>query len=525
MSSQTLPDRDPDRTAPDHTAPDHTYDVVVLGAGPVGENVADRAARTGLSVVIVEAELVGGECSYWACMPSKALLRPGAALAAARDVPGVGSGGESPALDVAAVLANRDAFTSHWDDAGQVGWLDSVGVALLRGHGRLVGPRLVEVSPSAESDADGGSPTPVLVQARHAVVLATGSVPVLPDVPGLADASPWSSREATSAEQVPESLVVVGGGVVACEMATAYSDLGAHVTLLARHGLLGGAEPFAGEAVAAGLRELGVDVRLGATPTRVTRAEAGGPVTVAFDDPQGGGEVTSAELLVATGRVPRTGDVGLESVGLTGVERGFDLDETLQVRGVDGDWLYAAGDVTGRVATTHQGKYQGRVVGDVIAVRFGSGDGPEGKAPAPATDGARAAASDPAPWTRFAATADRVAQTQVVFTRPQVAYVGRSERQARAAGLDVRTVSYELGSVAGGSLTGEHYAGTAQIVVDEARRVIVGATFVAPDAGEMLHAATIAVVGEVPLERLWHAVPAYPTVSEVWLRLLETYGL
>jgi dihydrolipoamide dehydrogenase len=525
--------------SPERT-PDHTFDVVVIGAGPVGENAADRASRTGLSVVVVEAELVGGECSYWACMPSKALLRPGAAVAAARDVPGVDA---SPAIDVAAVLANRDAFTSSWDDAGQVEWLDGAGLALLRGHGRIVGPKLVEVTSTAESrtQTDGapgeGAGGALLVQARHAVVLATGSVPVLPDVPGLVDASPWSSREATSAQQVPESLVVVGGGVVACEMATAYADLGARVTLLARHGLLGSAEPFAGESVAAGLREMGVDVRLGASPVRVTRAAEGtsgadsdevpacGPVTVAFEDAQGGGEVTAAELLVATGRVPRTGDVGLDTVGLTGVERGLDLDETLQVRGVDGDWLYAVGDVTGRVATTHQGKYEGRVVGDVVAVRFGSTDAAGDGVPAPATAANRAAAADPARWSRFAATADHDAQTQVVFTRPQVAYVGLSEAGARDAGLRVRAVSFDLGSVAGGSLTGAHYSGTAQLVVDEDRRVVVGATFVAPDAGEMLHAATIAVVGEVPLERLWHAVPAYPTVSEVWLRLLETYGL
>ncbi|PJI95008.1 dihydrolipoyl dehydrogenase family protein [Luteimicrobium subarcticum] len=505
-------------TGSDRT-PDLTYDVVVIGGGPVGENVADRAGRTGLTVAIVESELVGGECSYWACMPSKALLRPGAALAAARDVAGVSASAD---LDAAAVLATRDTFTSDWDDAGQVQWLDGAGIALLRGHGRLVGPKLVEVSPSAASDTFDAPAH--LVQARHAVVVATGSVPVLPDVPGLLDAGPWGSREATSAQQVPESLVVLGGGVVACEMATAYADLGASVTLLARSGLLRPFEAFAGEQVGAGLREGGVDVRLGASPTRVTRHDDGS-VTVAFTDPQGEHEVTASEVLAATGRVPRTDDVGLDAVGLTDLRRGLPVGDDLLVDGVEGGWLFATGDVTGRVATTHQGKYQGRVAGDVIAARFGSPDASGDSVPAPATPDGRAAADAVAPWSRFAASADHTAQTQVVFTRPQVASVGLTEQAAHDAGLDVRTVSFGLGDVAGGSLMGTHYAGTAQLVVDEARRVVVGATFVGPEAGEMLHAATIAVVGEVPLDRLWHAVPAYPTVSEVWLRLLETYGL
>lgn len=494
------------------------YDVVVIGAGPVGENVADRAGRTGLSTVIVEAELVGGECSYWACMPSKTLLRPGAALAAAKDVPGLTV---SATVDPGPVLAWRDEVTSGWDDAGQVEWLDSAGIALLRGHGRLVGPRRVEVT-----DPDG---TRTVVEARYAVAVATGSVPVLPEVPGLVEAAPWGSREATAAEEVPSSVVVVGGGVVACEMATAYADLGAHVTLLVRHGLLGAAEPFAGEAVKTSLEELGVDVRLGASPVRVSRDGVGGPVTVTYDDGSGEHDVTAAELLVATGRVPRTQDVGLGSVGLTEVGRGLEVDDAMRVRGVEGGWLFAAGDVTGRVATTHQGKYQARVAGDVIAATFGASPEDGGKSgdgvPVPATDENRAGAQATEPWSRFAASADHAAQTQVVFTRPQVAWVGLSERKARDAGLDVRVVEYDLGAVAGAHVTGKSFAGRVSAVVDEARRVLVGVTFVGPEVGEMLHAATVAVVGEVPLERLWHAVPAYPTVSEVWLRLLETYGL
>lgn len=509
---------------------EETFDVVVIGGGAVGENAADRASRTGLSVALVESELVGGECSYWACMPSKVLLRAGAVRALVRETPGLQDPGPP---DIPAVLARRDEITSGWDDTGQVSWVEGAGLTLVRGHGRLAGERLVEVTVPESADgsdaATGGAPVRQFLRARHAVIVATGSVPVLPDTPGLAEASAWSSREATSAHAVPESLVVVGGGVVGVEMANAYADLGAQVTLLARGGLLTSAEPFAGEMVADALRDLGVDVRTGAEVASVERAaaesEAGarGPVTVTLAD---GGQVTAAEILVATGRVPRTADLGVESVGLdeSALGRGGALvvDDSMQVEGVGGGWLYACGDVTGRAPTTHQGKYQARVVGDVVAARFGTEVGdrsPTKGDPEPAVG------QEGKPWTRYAATADRSARVQVVFTRPQVSWVGPTEREARAAGIAVEAVSYDLSWVAGASVESPGYTGRAQVLVDTQRRVLVGATFVGPDAAEMLHAATVAVVGEVPLDRLWHAVPAYPTVSEVWLRFLESYGV
>lgn len=495
------------------------FDVIVIGGGAIGENAADRAARTELSVALVEGELVGGECSYWACMPSKTLLRPGAALAAAAAVPGLIDQVEGMSVDPGPVLAWRDWMTSDWDDGSQVAWLESAGITLVRGHGRLAGERLVAVDPPDDPSQEPAEPS--LLRARHAVVLATGSAPVMPDVPGMAAAQPWTSREATSASAVPESLVIVGGGVVGSEMATAYADLGAHVTLLARRGLLGSAEPFAGEAVEAELRAIGVDVHLGVDVSAVERPEPGGPVTVRF----GGDSVTAAEILVATGRVARTEDLGVETVGLT-PGAPLEVDDTMSVLGLspraEGHWLYACGDVAGRTQTTHQGKYQGRVAGDVIAARFG--DPTVASAP---THGETPPAPGlgPRPWSRFAATADGAAATQAVFTRPQVAWVGLTERAARQSGLTVKVVRYGMGDVAGASVTARGYTGTAQLVVDAQRHVIVGATFVGPEAGEMLHAATIAVVGQVPLDRLWHAVPPYPTVSEVWLRLLEAYGL
>jgi pyruvate/2-oxoglutarate dehydrogenase complex dihydrolipoamide dehydrogenase (E3) component len=503
-----------------------TFDVIVIGGGPVGENVADRAGRTGLRVALVEAELVGGECSYWACIPSKTLLRPGAVRAEAAGVPGAGT---SEDRDVAAVLRWRDSMVSDWDDAGQVQWVEGAGITLVRGLGRLVGPRRVEVvAEDADADVDDLPPSRVL-EASRAVVVATGSVPVLPDVPGLAEVDPWTSREATGVEDVPESLAIVGGGVVACEMAFALTDLGARVTVLARGGLLERTEPWAGEAVAASLRELGVDVRLGVSASKVEALTDGGArLALEASGKHGGDEapdlspVEVARVLVATGRVPRTQDVGVDTVGLR-PGHGLEVDDTMLVRGVEGGWLYAAGDVTGRVATTHQGKYQGRVAGDVVAARFG---GPAAADAPTAGDGpVPPAGEEPRPWTRYAATADHVASPQVVFTRPEVAAVGHTERTAREAGLAVRAVRYDLANVSGAAVRATDYAGTAQIVVDTDREVVVGATFVGPDAAEMLHAATIAVVGEVPVGRLWHAVPSYPTVSEVWLRFLEEYGM
>jgi len=493
---------------------DDEFDVVVLGAGAVGENVADRASRTGLRVAVVEPALVGGECSYWACMPSKALLRPGDAIAAARAVPGADTA-VSGVLDVAAVLARRDEVAAHWDDAGQVAWVEGAGLTLVRGHARFTGPRTLTVE-----RADG---TTRPLRARHAAVVATGSTAVVPDV--FAGVRAWTSREATSAHRVPPRLAVVGGGVVATEMATAFADLGSEVTVLVRgRRLLPAAEPFAGDAVARSLQDRGVRVAFGASVTAASRDEEGVHLTVdgSADGAAGATDVlTVDEVLVATGRRPATDDLGLEVLGLRPGDP-LAVDDRLQVTAVEGGWLFAAGDVTGRTATTHQGKYDARVVGDVVAARFDPRGADEVAGdPAGLSRAAEAAA---VPWSRYRATADVAAVPQVVFTRPQVAWVGRTEARAREDGLDVEVLSYELGDLAGATVTAADYAGRAQLVVDRAHDVVVGATFVGPDVADMLHAATVAVVGEVPLARLWHAVPSYPTLSEVWLRLLEAAG-
>ncbi|MFI0981066.1 dihydrolipoyl dehydrogenase family protein [Streptomyces sp. NPDC021093] len=466
------------------------YDVVVLGAGPVGENVADRAAAAGLSVAVVESELIGGECSYWACMPSKALLRPVTARADARRVPGLKQAVQGD-LDVPAVLAHRDYYTSNWQDDGQVGWLESIGVDIHRGHGRLAGPRKVTVDAP-----DGGRTT---LTARHAVAVCTGTRAVVPDLPGIAGAEPWTSREATSAKEVPGRLVVVGGGVVGVEMATAWQAFGSQVTVLVRGdaGLLPRMEPFAGELVREALEEAGATVRTGVSVSAVERA--GATVTVTLD---GGERLEADEILFAVGRAPRTDDIGLDTVGL-GPGSWLDVDDSCRV--TDSDWLYAVGDANHRALLTHQGKYQARVAGEAIAAR------------------AQGRSVDDAPWGAHSATADHAAVPQVVFTDPEAGSVGLTLAEAERAGRRVRAVDYDMASVAGSGLYASGYKGRARMVVDLDTETLVGVTFVGPAVSELVHSATVAVVGEVPLSRLWHAVPSYPTISEVWLRLLETY--
>ncbi|MFD4482459.1 dihydrolipoyl dehydrogenase family protein [Streptomyces sp. NPDC058471] len=468
-----------------------TYDVVVLGAGPVGENVADRARAGGLSVAIVESELVGGECSYWACMPSKALLRPVIARADARKVPGLRQSVQGP-LDAAAVLAHRDYYTSHWKDDGQIGWLDSIGVDLYRGHGRIAGTRQVTVAGS-----DGTEHT---LTARHAVAVCTGTRAALPDLPGLAEVKPWTSREATSADHVPGRLAVVGGGVVAVEMATAWQALGSQVTVLVRgdDGLLPRMEPFAGELVTKALTEAGAEVRTGVSVTGVRREN--GTVTATLSD---GGTLEADEILFATGRAPRTDDLGLETVGMD-PGSWLPVDESLRVQG--SDWLYAVGDANHRALLTHQGKYQARIAGAAITARAQG-------VPLLETD----------TWGAHAATADHAAVPQVVFTDPEAASAGLTLAEAEAAGRRVRAVDYDMAGVAGAGLYADGYEGRARMIVDLDREILLGVTFVGPGVGELIHSATVAIAGEVPIDRLWHAVPAYPTVSEVWLRLLETY--
>jgi dihydrolipoamide dehydrogenase len=451
-----------------------SFDVVVIGAGPAGEVAAGRLGERGLEVALVEDRLVGGECAYWACMPSKALLRPYEALAEARRIPGVATGG----LDVPAVLARRDEVIHGLKDDAQLPWIEKRGITLIRGHGRLAGERRV-----IAGDEE--------IEARRAVMLAGGSVPLFPPIEGLdAIEGAWTNREATTASEIPGRLLIVGGGVVGAEMAQAFQSLGSQVVLVeGERRLLPQEEEYACAQMTESLTSLGVDIRTGQKATKLT--QHGGTITVTTAD---GNTAQADVLLVALGRKPSTETLGLETVGL---QPGGPVEVDSRMRVPGHPWLYAIGDINGRVPFTHMGKYQARLAADCVLGHDHT----------------------------LSHGADGPLSPRVIFTDPQIAAVGHTTETAAEAGLEIDVYDAETSGNAGGSFYGRGAPGTARFLVDRERRILVGCTITGSEIADFLHAATIAIVGEVPLERLRHAVPAFPTRSEIWLRLLEQAGV
>jgi dihydrolipoamide dehydrogenase len=396
--------------------PDDTpnmVDVIVIGAGAAGEVAAGRLGRAGLSVVIVEDHLVGGECSYYACVPSKALLRPGEVLAEAQGLPGVDAG---PQLDSEAVLAWRDRLIAGLDDAGQLPWLSERGVHLIRGRARLVAERAVAVGDR-------------VLTARTAVILASGSRPFIPPIPGLRHSDPWTTREATTASTIPERLLVLGGGLAGVELAQAFSRLGSSVTIAQRGDrLLTQEEPFASELLRKAFETEGITVYTGCAVQRAWRDETGVHMQL-----QDGRELRGDELLVTTGRMPVTRMLGLQAFGLS-EEGPVAVDDRMQVLGHS--WLYAVGDLNGRSLYTHMGKHQARIAADVILGYDAAGRPLANDAQAP----------------------------RVIFTDPQIASVGHTTASAAAAGLEVTVSDVPSNATAGGRYVGHGDPGTTRFV-------------------------------------------------------------
>jgi len=433
------------------------YDVVVIGAGPAGEVAVGRLADAGLSVAIVERRLVGGECSYYGCIPSKTLIRPGDVLAATRRVPGAAQAVTGPP-DTGAAFARRDYMTANWHDEGQVSFLAEKGIELIRGTGRLTGERAVEVD-----TLDGGTRR---LSAARAVVLATGTSPLIPPVPGLRDVGAWDNQTATSAKEVPRRLLVLGGGAVGVEMAQAFRRLGCAqvVVIEGAERLLAREEPFASEELQAAFEAEGIAVLTSARLTAARREAGDGPIIATLDD---GRHFAGDEILVAVGRRPATHDLGLEAVGLE-PGRPVGVDDRLRATGVTGSWLYAIGDCNGLALLTHMGKYHARIAADAILGKD-------------VTD-----------------LASHAIVPRVTFTDPQVCAVGLTEAAARGEGLDIRVVRTPTGDVPGAYTQGEGIRGTSQLVIDESRRVVVGATFTGPGVQELLHSATVAICSGAP---------------------------
>ncbi len=439
-------------------------DVVIIGAGPGGEVAVNTLLKAGKRVGLVENTVIGGECTNWGCIPSKTLLRPTELAGECEGTAGIGT----PRLDFGPLAAYRDYMVSDHDDSKRIGSYEERGVTVIKDTGRIAGTGRVEANGQVlETDA---------------IVVATGAEAVVPPIPGLREAGFWTNREATDATEIPESVAVIGGGVVGIELGQFLARYGSHVTIVQGPPRLANREaPELSDALVDILEADGIQLRLGARATAV-RVE-GGEKVVVLDD---GNEARGTEILVATGRRPRTEGIGLETVGIEPGRRGIGVDERCRA----GDGVWAIGDVTGVAAFTHVAKYQARIaVADICGLP---------------------------------AKADYRAVPRVVFTSPEVAAVGLTEEDAREQGIDAVGVSLDLPtSIARPYTFEEHPSGKFGVVVDRAKQVLVGAWAVAPLAGEWIHAAVLAIRAEVPLTVLNDTIFQFPTFSEAYAAALR----
>jgi pyruvate/2-oxoglutarate dehydrogenase complex dihydrolipoamide dehydrogenase (E3) component len=435
-----------------------TVDVVVIGLGPGGEDLAGRLAEAGLEVVAVERELVGGECPYWGCVPSKMMIRAADLLAEARRIPGI-AGASSVEPDYGPVAARiREEATDTWDDTVAVDRLVGKGARFARGTGRISGPREVTVGDE-------------VFAARRGVVVSTGTSPSIPPIDGLAKTPYWTNRHAIEAEEPPASLLVLGGGAIGAELAQVFARFGSRVTVVdTADRLVPMEEPEAGALLAEVFDREGIGVRTGAQVSRV--GHDGSRFTVAVD----GDDLEVDQLLVATGRRANLADIGLDAVGLDPTARWLEVDDHLRA----GDGLWAVGDITGKGAFTHVAMYQ-----SAIAARSLLGE--DGHA------------------------ADYRALPRVTFTDPEIGAVGMTESQTRDAGIAVRTGTAQVPSSARGWIHKAGNDGFVKLVEDTARGVLVGATSAGPTGGEVLGALAVAVHAQVPTQSLAQMIYAYPT--------------
>ncbi|KAJ9654223.1 hypothetical protein H2198_006683 [Neophaeococcomyces mojaviensis] len=500
--SLTRPDIDiHPKTFPASALKARTYDVVVIGGGPAGLTTSLRIAQGGFTALLIESELVGGECLYWACVPSKALLRASEAI---QNVTSVGGAREKlellakkygvparPEVDLDGLWARRDMFVRRWQDDSLVNEIHGAGVDTAHGFGRLSGVRKVEIK-------DWHSGNVEEVEARHAVVIATGSAPLIPQIDGLENSKYWTAREAVSAQKVPEHLIILGAGAVGTEMATLYNQIGSKVTLIA-HSILPKVVPQAGNMIQESLGKAGVDVILGLELVKVNRTDA--MVEAVLSD---GSVVKGTEILVATGRKAQITGMMLEQFGGP-IDGGWaKVDDSMCVSSVPEGWLYAVGDLNGRALMTHIAKYQAKLAANSIIAK------------AKGTYQREVSLNF---WNKLTAKPTGLAIAQSIFTDPQIAACGLTPEQATARGMKIRVVSVSM-SDPGSMLHAENYQGWAQWVVDDAG-YLIGATFVGRDAVDLLQASTMAIVGKMTVEQIWHVTPPFPTMSEVYTTLSE----